>query len=101
MGIMGAFQCLLTRPWPRCYLIAPMVSRAIRARALICFFRANPSAVNSPCLRAFRLPLGARHRPRASDKPHGPARPELGSVARSASIWRGIATPGAYPSAWG
>jgi hypothetical protein len=51
----GAF----TRSWPHCYSIAPKVSRAIRERALICFFRANPSAVNSPCLRAFRLPRGA------------------------------------------
>jgi hypothetical protein len=44
----------------RCrYSIAPLVSRAIRVRALICLFRARPSAVKFPCLRAFRLPLEA------------------------------------------
>ena len=32
---------------------------AIRARALICLFSSSPSAVNPPCLRAFRLRLGA------------------------------------------
>jgi hypothetical protein len=41
------------------YSIAPIVSRAMRARALICLFRASPSAVKPPCFRAFRLPLGA------------------------------------------
>ena len=51
-------DCLLTRP-PRRYSIAPIVSRAMRARALICLFRASPSAVKPPCFRAFRLPLGA------------------------------------------
>ena len=41
------------------YSIAPIVSRAIRARALICLFRASPSVVNSPCFMAFLFPLGA------------------------------------------
>jgi hypothetical protein len=36
-----------------------IVSRAIRARALICLFSSSPSAVKPPCLRAFRLRLGA------------------------------------------
>ena len=41
-----------------CYSIALIASRAIRVRALICFFRASPPAVNSPCFKAFRLPKG-------------------------------------------
>jgi hypothetical protein len=41
------------------YSIVAIVSRAIRARALICLFRASPSAVKSPCFRAFLFPLGA------------------------------------------
>ena len=41
------------------YSIAAIVWRANRARVLICFFMASPSAVNSPCLTAFLLPRGA------------------------------------------
>ena len=55
---VGAFHCLLTRP-PRRYSIAPIVSRVMRARALICLFRASTSAVESPCFKAFLFPLGA------------------------------------------
>ena len=55
----GAFHRLLTYPLPHCYSIAPMVSRAMRARALICLLRATTSAAKSPCLRALQLPLGA------------------------------------------
>jgi hypothetical protein len=44
---------------PLRYSIAAIVSRAIRARALICLFMARPSAVNSPCFKAFPLPWGA------------------------------------------
>jgi hypothetical protein len=40
------------------YSIAPIVSRAIRSRALIRLFMASVSAVNSPCFMAFLLPLG-------------------------------------------
>lgn len=39
--------------------IAAIVLRANRARALICLFRASPSAVKSPCLKALRFPAGA------------------------------------------
>ncbi len=41
------------------YSTAAIVSRAIRARALICLFRASVSAEQAPCFRAFLLPLGA------------------------------------------
>jgi hypothetical protein len=54
-----ALHRLLTHPLPHFYSIAPTLSRARRARALIRFFGASPSAAKSPCLRAFRLPLGA------------------------------------------
>jgi hypothetical protein len=37
----------LTRPF---IAFAPIVSRAIRARALICLFSSSPSAVKPPCL---------------------------------------------------
>jgi hypothetical protein len=40
------------------YSIAPSVSRAIRARAVICLFRASVSAERAPCFRAFLWPLG-------------------------------------------
>ena len=55
-----------SRPWGEAvqlnklrYSIAAIVWRANRARVLICFFMASPSAVNSPCLTAFLLPRGA------------------------------------------
>ena len=41
------------------YSIAAIVSRAIRARALICLFsQASGSAVKPPCFRAFWFPCG-------------------------------------------
>jgi hypothetical protein len=40
------------------YSIAAIVSRAKRARAVICRFRASVSAELAPCFRAFLLPLG-------------------------------------------
>jgi hypothetical protein len=41
------------------YSIAAIVSRAKRARTVICRFRASVLAELAPCLRAFLLPLGA------------------------------------------
>jgi len=39
--------------------IAAIVLRSIRMWAVISFSKCTDSAVNSPCFRAFRLPLGA------------------------------------------
>jgi hypothetical protein len=46
-------------PLPGRYSITAIVSRVFRARAAMSFLRAIVSAVNSPCLKAFRLPRGA------------------------------------------
>src|SRR5208282_2362122 len=46
-------------PFPSRYSIAAIVLRAIRARAATSFLTSIDSAVNSPCFRAFLLPLGA------------------------------------------
>jgi hypothetical protein len=77
------------------YPIATSVSRAILASAVLSLFRASVSAVKFACFRAFRLPLGAPPPAPCIRKTLDPAPPELGTAASSASIWRGIATPGA------
>jgi hypothetical protein len=47
------------------------------------------------------IALGSCRRPHASGRRYTLELPALGTAVRSAWIWRGIATPGAYPSAWG
>jgi hypothetical protein len=58
-GILDGLSPWLPHAVPTSPSSVLIVSRAIRARALICLFISSPSAVKPPYLRAFLLPLGA------------------------------------------
>ena len=82
-------------PPNRCRQIAAIVSRAIRPRAAISFFKASARMSSPRASRHSYCQWEPRQRPHASDTRSPPGLPALDTATRSASISRGISTPGA------
>ena len=77
------------------YSIAAVVSRAISSEGMNLFPQRERLAVKPPCFKAFLLPLGAPPAAPYIRHTYAPEPLALGTVGRSASIWRGISMPGA------
>ena len=91
----GAFHCLLTRPLPQ-LLDRPHRLAGHPSKGADLSLQGERLGGEVPMLQGVPVALGSS----ATGAVHPtdattPERPELGTVARSASIWRGISTPGA------